>query len=691
MRGWDTWWRRVSSRNDQLDRCDNECKVVPGYQCIGGDPLHPDTCFEQCGTGKNLTGTKECDDGNLLPGDGCSPTCHQEDGYTCTSFPSICSETCGDGRNLGLLPCDDGNKFSGDGCSPSCEIELGFTCGGGNPVQRDICHELCGDGRNMGQLPCDDGNVYDGDGCSGDCVVEHGYQCHGGSAHAADECTEVCGDGFHIGLLECDDGNILDGDGCSKNCKLEEGWTCNGGSTSHRSICIEICGDGLNFGTVHFCDDGNIDNDDGCSSQCTTELGFTCFNTSTRKNSICYLLSQPKLVSISVYDDNQYLTVRFNESVRILEGLNTFQVYFEGRQLEYQAMQQISPVQQHVTLKLNSSWFLRDTQSSDESLLTLSYQSSTQLLTLRGNKVQSFSSLIYLNKQDKVRIDNCTQTMYLELVSIVTLLSSIALGILCRKELEVIQISQTIQLVLVITNSVKLESCFKYYIRDLGIVEGTSFYSQIIMIGPLIEDPSMKKYGSIISMGLIYYLIRLLTHVYSQVKMEHVLIGLSFAIKFITVPLIQFTISVIFQQQNEVNLSLASLTLVLLLFYSFRVKSLKQFLFIIFVSLTTQVSGQHHLKLKVMCILTMLLNEKVNIHRLDYAFLVVFTLLIILGIQSIVFFASYILIRCLQVVLLKYLTINADQFGSNCLNAVAKRTMFLKQTLLNLAMQKQTK
>lgn len=31
-----------------------------------------------------------------------------------------CVEVCGDGKNFGLLQCDDGNLVNGDGCSNSC-------------------------------------------------------------------------------------------------------------------------------------------------------------------------------------------------------------------------------------------------------------------------------------------------------------------------------------------------------------------------------------------------------------------------------------------------------------------------------------------------------------------------------------------------------------------------------------------
>ncbi|MCL2824359.1 MAG: GEVED domain-containing protein, partial [Polyangiaceae bacterium] len=43
---------------------------------------------------------------------------------------------CGDGIRDIWEGCDDGNTTAGDGCSPTCEVEPGFTCDVGNP---DIC------------------------------------------------------------------------------------------------------------------------------------------------------------------------------------------------------------------------------------------------------------------------------------------------------------------------------------------------------------------------------------------------------------------------------------------------------------------------------------------------------------------------------------------------------------------------
>ncbi|XP_038860479.1 pappalysin-2-like [Salvelinus namaycush] len=49
-----------------------------------------------CGDGL-LQGTEDCDDGNLLDGDGCSKKCHMESGFNCNDEPSLCYVFEGDG------------------------------------------------------------------------------------------------------------------------------------------------------------------------------------------------------------------------------------------------------------------------------------------------------------------------------------------------------------------------------------------------------------------------------------------------------------------------------------------------------------------------------------------------------------------------------------------------------------------
>ena len=73
-----------------------------------------------CGNGI-VEGTEQCDDGNTLTCDSCSPTCVStnphaacNDGNPCTS-PDACD---GVGHCTGMRDCDDGNPCTADSCSP---------------------------------------------------------------------------------------------------------------------------------------------------------------------------------------------------------------------------------------------------------------------------------------------------------------------------------------------------------------------------------------------------------------------------------------------------------------------------------------------------------------------------------------------------------------------------------------------
>ncbi|HSN84375.1 MAG TPA: DUF4215 domain-containing protein, partial [Polyangiales bacterium] len=264
--------------------CQEDCTVRP--------PL--------CGDGL-LTPPEECDDNNLLGGDGCTSGCILEvcgDGVinnggaetceppgtaTCTGSCTIRPPLCGDGFLTPPEECDDNNLLGGDGCTSGCVVEV---CGDGvvNDGGRETCEPpgtalcddtcqartpLCGDGYRTPPEACDDGNVLDGDGCTAACDLE---VCGDGVVNddGAETCeppdtalctelcqvrTPVCGDGFLTPPETCDDDNLLDGDGCSSDCLIEVPPFCGNGTVDS--------GEG--------CDDGNSIDGDGCTSGCVVE------------------------------------------------------------------------------------------------------------------------------------------------------------------------------------------------------------------------------------------------------------------------------------------------------------------------------------------------------------------------------------------------------------------------------------
>jgi cysteine-rich repeat protein len=111
------------ARNNDIDVFSSH---IPTATCGNGTP----EAFEQC------------DDGNQVDGDSCSPAC--------------AITLCGNGFLEGAEQCDDGNLKNGDGCSQACRSEV------------------CGDGiiQKNNREECDDTNTASGDGCSATCQIE---------------------------------------------------------------------------------------------------------------------------------------------------------------------------------------------------------------------------------------------------------------------------------------------------------------------------------------------------------------------------------------------------------------------------------------------------------------------------------------------------------------------------------------
>ncbi len=244
------------------DGCSEKCSIEASFICnaVAGQKS---TCSKVvCGDNKIETShdgklVEICDDNNTEDGDGCSAGCAIEAGWACSSPQSTSSKctkvTCGDGRRHDSADgsvketCDDGNTVPGDGCSGECQVEDNAICDG--PKEgRHTCHTVkCGDsyvemvGSKVEQ--CDDSNTVNGDGCSETCEVETGWECEEGTARwgafgpigvsissrssGACKRKELCGDGHRVQSEKCDDGNVVGGDGCSATCTIEEGFSCS--------------------------------------------------------------------------------------------------------------------------------------------------------------------------------------------------------------------------------------------------------------------------------------------------------------------------------------------------------------------------------------------------------------------------------------------------------------------------------
>jgi cysteine-rich repeat protein len=230
-----------------------------------------------CGNGR-IDGTEECDDGNMVPDDGCENDCT----YSCHS-----DLECGDSNACnGLEVCNTGTHVCGSGTPPAdgfvCLAEprsicLGGTCsestcgdgfvdeGGGEfcePPGTGNCRPDCTLGC-AGPADCpDDGNVCNGDeycdtvsmtcqrssppGEGTECQASPRLICIGGNCQAS-----TCGDSFTDAVTgeECDDGNTVEGDGCDNNCA----FSCE--VATQASDCNDSlpCTDDLCDGGTHTC------------------------------------------------------------------------------------------------------------------------------------------------------------------------------------------------------------------------------------------------------------------------------------------------------------------------------------------------------------------------------------------------------------------------------------------------------
>ncbi|CAD8134052.1 unnamed protein product [Paramecium pentaurelia] len=173
-------------------------------------------CQSFCGDG--VVGNDElCDDGNILPYDGC---------YKC-KFQ--CQYGCNSCKKLNCYECNQGFELN----------------------QNGLCSEICGDGLIVGQEECDDMNIIQNDGCYDcrfqcheqclDCIFGICNKCAYGWEEYNTQCRTVCGNGLLVEQFEqCDDGNIDDDDGCNSKCQIEKDWICFQSQITKISECKKI-------------------------------------------------------------------------------------------------------------------------------------------------------------------------------------------------------------------------------------------------------------------------------------------------------------------------------------------------------------------------------------------------------------------------------------------------------------------
>jgi cysteine-rich repeat protein len=267
----------------------------------------------ECGDGV-LDSDEECDDDNLLSGDGCSVTCELEelcdtegdedgdgdadcDDSDCSREPACTGavEDCateGDEDGNGDADCDDAACAEDPACQETlvedCDTE-GDEDGNGDadcddaacaddPACDETPVEDCateGDEDGNGDADCDDAACADDPACDEtpveDCATE-GDEDGNGDADCDDA---ACADDPACEVADlCGDGNLDDGEPYLEEC--DEGEETNGDdpNTCRGDCTLPTCGDGIIDDATPFeetCDDGLLNNDrapNACRESC---------------------------------------------------------------------------------------------------------------------------------------------------------------------------------------------------------------------------------------------------------------------------------------------------------------------------------------------------------------------------------------------------------------------------------------
>jgi cysteine-rich repeat protein len=233
----------------ELDCDDSDAAIHPGAeeQCNGLD----DDCDGSFMTNEsiNSTGTEVCNDGQDTDCDGLA------DGYD-----PDCTPVCGNAIVEEDEECDDGNIIDGDGCAANCTIEIqkvspilecvrlenngSYTAFFGylNPNTVNVTIPIGPENKFTpppqdrgqpttflpGRTPYYPNALFSIPFNGSDLVWTLNSKTSTASSNPAQRCTAICGNGIIEQSEQCDDGNTIGGDGCSSNCTNETiGETCN--------------------------------------------------------------------------------------------------------------------------------------------------------------------------------------------------------------------------------------------------------------------------------------------------------------------------------------------------------------------------------------------------------------------------------------------------------------------------------
>lgn len=224
-----------------LKRCFAALLLFSFLSSCGGDSNNGPSAV--CGNGQREYG-EECDDGNTLPGDFCTPECKRTNAI------------CGNGIREGTEECDDGNLENNDGCDFTCFVEEDHLDADTGPDLPDVVVDLPDqppDAPDMDHIdrppdiPGDDGTTVDlciDSTCPHlDCDLWEQSGCE-----FAEKCTI-----FGIDRVCVAAGTYTEGQTCRSEEECGVGMSCltNGGP---ERLCFRFCRDDFDcFGTGSLC------------------------------------------------------------------------------------------------------------------------------------------------------------------------------------------------------------------------------------------------------------------------------------------------------------------------------------------------------------------------------------------------------------------------------------------------------
>ncbi|CAD8134923.1 unnamed protein product [Paramecium pentaurelia] len=330
----------IQNINSDCYNCNHNCRsgcLVCNYGicqiCKVGYFLEQFQCKPSCGD-QLIVDLEQCDDGNLIPYDGCH-NCN----YSCEINCKVClfgQCTEMDEPNIIDIDNEDPNSITFD-CIPDCKIcnqnNICLDCGQHFQLINSKCVPICGDGIIIeGLEECDDGNNLPDDGC-----FECQFQCSDGCVECQKNSCKKCDKEQFI--LDIQTGKCLeknydqnnnDTDYSISEFQYYTNFRCGENQLLIDNVCVNQCGNGILVNHYEECDDGNSLGGDGCSSFCNIENSYKCINRDGSL-SLCSFIKAPEFI-LNILSDKmnstQIVELTFTQQVKLYSELMFEEIAF---------------------------------------------------------------------------------------------------------------------------------------------------------------------------------------------------------------------------------------------------------------------------------------------------------------------------------------------------------------------------